>query len=214
MPRALTTIASTAVLTAATVPPLLKRMGAPALPNALLTAAAALAPHWKAIALQRAVRRLARMHARRKKQRIVKGTTDGLLERAALERATAPASSPALLRDMTLQELCSYFNTELQEIKRLLLPSGLQMSVARWDRSNSELMRFAVSCGMLEVRYTLWCFRDEQQHFFQQATTVHERKMAIAETVMKVTDTVRWSAQQKWLNKAELHRWEPLVRHK
>lgn len=151
MPRALTLV-TVAVFSAAAVPPCLQRMGAPALPARLLHAAAALAPHWKAIALQRAVRRLARMHARRRKARIVKGTTDGLLERAALERATAPASSPALLRDMTLQELCSYFNTELQEIKRLLLPS-LQLPVARWDRSNSELMRFAVSCGMLEVAF-------------------------------------------------------------
>lgn len=156
VPRALTTIAAGAVFAAAAAPPLLRCMGAPALPSRLLHgAAAALAPHWKAVALQRAVRRLARFHARRRRERVVKSTTDGLLERAALERATAPAASPALLRDMTVQELCSFFNTELQEIKRLLLPSGLQLPVTRWDRSNSELMRFAVSCGMLEVCVTV-----------------------------------------------------------
>lgn len=151
LPRALATIASGAVVAAAALPPLLQRMGGPPLPPALRHCAAALAPHWKGVALQRAARRLVRFRARRRRERVVKSTTDGLLERAALERATAPAASPALLRDMTLQELCSFFNTELQEIKRLLLPSGLQLPVARWDRSNCELMRFAVSCNMLEV---------------------------------------------------------------
>ncbi len=35
--------------------------------------------------------------------------------------------------------------------------------------------------------------------------------MAIADTVMRVTETLNWSKQQTWMNKAELHRWEPLV---
>lgn len=153
LPRALTTLARVAVFSAAATPPLLLRIGAPALPARLASITRALAPFWKACILQHSLRRLGRLRGRRRRARIVKGTADGLLERAALERENTVGSttSPALLRDMTLTELCSFFNTELQEIKRLLLESGQQLPVQRWDRTNSELMRFAVCCGILEV---------------------------------------------------------------
>ncbi len=158
LPHALVSLARVAVFSAAATPAILKHIpNAPQLPARLASIAMALGPFWKACVLQQGLRRLARFRVRRRRARIVKGTADGLLERAALEReSTTTGASPALLRDMTLHELCSFFNTELQEIKRLLLESGHQLPVQRWDRTNSELMRFAVCCGMLEVGWVWW----------------------------------------------------------